>query len=566
VQLAIDSLDRLVELLEERGGRARASEAAAHLFAVRQAPEGLARSLLSPLVAQDARLSWRGTFVSLSSAPDPAITAAHFVVFDLETTGLAKASARICEIGAVRVRELEIRDCFQTLVAPRMPLPRPIGLLTGLSDAELRRAPGVRLALRRFSKFAGGAVLVAHNARFDVGFVNRELERMTGRRLHATVIDTVPLARNLLGRRSPRTSLAALSYFFGVSVQPCHRALPDAQATSEVFLRLLELAQERGASTLSELEELAAPRPRRIHAKRGLVHGAPTRPGVYLFHSGDGRVLYVGKARDLRVRLRSYFHSQRQRPTVEAALDEVERIEWRVLGSELAAALEEVALIRRLRPPANARTPSPEGYVYLHRRGGRVVLSAAPSPFGPLRRKADARRAAQALRGCSPEELDALLDGTTPERLREQVSAAVEIGHELEARRLMRRLASLDRVAGELARVERVRRLALCLLVPGGAYVVQGGRVTRHDDLAGLTREPVPAVIEADRLDELLVALSFLDSPPPELTVIPLAGQPFPSPAGKSTVGTSASAGSTPRAVTSTIVTISEVIGMESST
>ena len=82
-------------------------------------------------------------------------------------------------------------------------------------------------------------------------------------------------------------------------------------------------------------------------------------------------MLYVGKARDLRARLRSYFHSQRQRPSVEAALDEVDRIEWRVLGSELAASLEEVALIRQLRPPANARTPRPERYVYLHRRGER---------------------------------------------------------------------------------------------------------------------------------------------------------------------------------------------------
>jgi hypothetical protein len=86
----------------------------------------------------------------------------------------------------------------------------------------------------------------------------------------------------------------------------------------------------------------------------------------------------------------------------------------------------------------------------------------------------------------------------------------------------MRLVASLDRVAAELARVERVRRLAVCLLVPGGAYVVQGGRVTRHDDPTGLTREPVPSAIEADRLDELLVALSFIDSPPPELTVIQL--------------------------------------------
>src|SRR6202035_1604795 len=125
-----------------------------------------------------------------------------------------------------------------------------------------------------------------------------------------------------------------------------------------VSRRLIELARERGASTLAELEELAAPRPRRIHAKRRLIHGAPTRPGVYLFRDGEGRVLYVGKARDLRARLRSYFQSQRQRPSVEAALDQVERIEWRLAGSELAAALEGGRVIPELRPAANRPHPA----------------------------------------------------------------------------------------------------------------------------------------------------------------------------------------------------------------
>jgi hypothetical protein len=86
----------------------------------------------------------------------------------------------------------------------------------------------------------------------------------------------------------------------------------------------------------------------------------------------------------------------------------------------------------------------------------------------------------------------------------------------------MRQLASLERIAAELARVDRVRRLAVCLLVPDGAYVVQGGRVTRHHDLVGFSRLPEAAVVDADRLDELLVAASFLDSPPPELTVVQL--------------------------------------------
>ena len=151
-------------------------------------------------------------------------------MFDLETTGLAVASARICEIGAVRLRRFEQDGVFETLVAPGVQLPRPVGRLTGLSDAELRSAPRVEPALRRFMAFAGDAVLVAHNARFDLGFVNRELERMTGRRVAAAVIDTVPLARTLLRGRIERTSLGELAHFFGVSVLPCHRALPGGDS------------------------------------------------------------------------------------------------------------------------------------------------------------------------------------------------------------------------------------------------------------------------------------------------------------------------------------------------
>jgi DNA polymerase-3 subunit epsilon len=529
MQLAIDSLDRLVELVEERGGRVRASDAARHLFAVRQAPEGLARTLLSPLVADDARLAWRGSFVALAAIPDPLLADTEFVVFDLETTGLSHVSSRICEIGAVRIQGLEIADTFQTLVAPKTAVPQAVRRLTGLSDDDLRRAPGVGTAIRRFSSFAGSAVLIAHNARFDVGFVNRELERMTGKRLAATVVDTVPLARNILRRRVQRTSLASLAYFFGVSVRPCHRALPDAQATAEVFLRLVELAAERGASTLSELEELAAPRPRRIHAKRGLIQGAPTRPGVYLFHDESGRVLYVGKARDLRARLRSYFQSARQRPSVEAALDEVTRVEWRITGSELAAALEEIRLIRELRPPANSRTPTPERYVYLHRRGERVVLSAAPSRYGPLRGRAEAQRAAHALKGCTEAEFDALLAGAPFDRIRRRVVELFEIGHDLDASRLRRELASLERIHARLVELERLRKLEICILAPAlehgtfDAYVISAGRVSvERGGSASSAPGEQAAVIEADRLDQLSVAASFLDAPPPELRLIPL--------------------------------------------
>src|SRR5439155_27337157 len=96
------------------------------------------------------------------------------------------------------------------------------------------------------------------------------------------------------------------------------------------------------APGLSELRALAAPRKRRVYGKRSLARGAPTRPGVYLFRDRHDQVLYVGRARDLRARLRSYIRSDRQRPSVEPALTALDRIEWRVLGSELEAALEEL--------------------------------------------------------------------------------------------------------------------------------------------------------------------------------------------------------------------------------
>src|SRR5262249_39690364 len=148
-------------------------------------------------VAADSRLRLAGDLVAVSAAPAEAIPLeqATFVVFDLETTGLTPSSARPCEIGAVRVRGLELRERFQTLAHPGGRLRPAIAELTGIRDEDLRRAPPVEAAVRAFLEFAGNAVLVAHNARFDVGFLDAETRRLLGRRVDATVVDTVGLAR-----------------------------------------------------------------------------------------------------------------------------------------------------------------------------------------------------------------------------------------------------------------------------------------------------------------------------------------------------------------------------------
>src|SRR5436309_2490255 len=237
MQLRLDAADRLVELVEERRGPVYAEEAARRLFALRHVPAGMARSLLEDAVAADARLAWSGDSVRLAEPPghDLPLERATFVVVDLETTGLRPGSSRICEIGAVRVRELELQEEFELLVDPGIPVGPVITALTGLRDSDLRGSPHPAIAVRRFLEFAGDAVLVAHNARFDLSFLDRETERSTGARLAGPVVDTVGLARRLLAGRTSRAGLASLAQFFGTTVEPCHRALPDAKATGEVL-------------------------------------------------------------------------------------------------------------------------------------------------------------------------------------------------------------------------------------------------------------------------------------------------------------------------------------------
>ena len=251
MQLSFDAADRLVELVEARRGPVPAEEAARVLFALASAPAALARSLLDDVVTGDARLAWRGPSVGLAAPPgaDVQLEDAHFVVVDLETTGLSPRTSRICEIGAQRVRALELADSFETLVDPRVRLPPAVTSLTGIRQEALRGAPRVELAIRRLLAFTGDAAVVAHNARFDLAFLDREVELLTGRRIASPVVDTVWLARRLLGERTRRVGLASLAHFFGVPTEPCHRALPDARATAEILVVLVGLAQERGGCT-----------------------------------------------------------------------------------------------------------------------------------------------------------------------------------------------------------------------------------------------------------------------------------------------------------------------------
>ncbi|MFO7572562.1 MAG: exonuclease domain-containing protein [Gaiellaceae bacterium] len=537
MQLAFDAADRLVELVHARRGAVRAEEAARVLFALERAPAELARSLLADVVDGDARLAWSGQRVALAGARprDVSIEDAELVVFDLETTGLSAARDRICEIGAVRVARLEIGETYETLVDPGVVLPPAISALTGIRPEELRRAPRAELAVRRLVAFTGDAPLAAHNARFDLAFLDREVERLTCKRVAAPVVDTVWLARRLLAQRSERFSLDHLAHFFGTSTAPCHRALPDALATAEILIALLGLAQERGARTLADVIELAAPRARRLQSKRPLVAGAPTCPGVYLFRDRNETVLYVGKARDLRARLRSYFSGGRQRPPVEAALGALARVEWRELGSELEAALEELRLIRELRPPANARGTRPDRAVYLERGDERWKVVSRPTPYGPVSSR---RRAQLAARALDTFDGQALQEALPPLHVRLR-RLARDLRFE-DAARLRDRMAALEDVVERVTELGRLREASLCVIAPARrpgfrrAFFVAGGRVVAVRTLApgraggvevgaGLAAAAsVAPSFAPEDADELLLVGGFLRRPGPELRVVSL--------------------------------------------
>jgi DNA polymerase III subunit epsilon len=289
----------------------------------------------------------------------------EFVVLDLETTGGSPANDRITEVGAVKVRGGELLGSFHTLVDPEVPIPPLISALTGITDRMVADAEPIQVVLPCLLEFLGGAVLVAHNAAFDWRFVQANLERHGYRRLANRRVCTARLARKLLPRDEvPNVRLATLAAHLGASVVPCHRALTDARATVDVFHALLEHAGSYGVLALEDLLEFPTARAGASFKKVHLADRLPRSPGVYLFRDAAGRVLYVGKAKDLRTRVRRYFSGD-GRVKVADLLRELAAVDHQPCATELEAGVREVRLIQRHRPRYNRRGRNPERYAYL---------------------------------------------------------------------------------------------------------------------------------------------------------------------------------------------------------
>ena len=249
---------------------------------------------------------------------------------------------------------------FQTLVNPGAPIPAFIQVLTGISDALVARAPRIDTVLPAFLEFARGAVLVAHNAGFDIGFL-KAAAAATGHRWPGfRVIDTVTLARHLVSHDEARNhKLSTLATLFGAETTPDHRALHDALATTDVLHALLGRVGNLGVTTLEELASYTSRVTPAQRRKRFLADQLPSAPGVYVFRDGKGRTLYVGTSQNIRARARSYFTASEQRTRMAEMVAAAESIHPIVCQTVLEAQVQEVRLLRAHKPPYNRRSTRP---------------------------------------------------------------------------------------------------------------------------------------------------------------------------------------------------------------
>ena len=327
-----------------------------------------------------------------------------FCAVDLETTGGSSKLDEIVEIGAVKSRGGTTLGTFETFVKPNADLPIEIQLLTGIRPSMLADAEPLPDVLPSFLEFCRGSVFVAHNARFDHSFINEACRLLDYEPFEILIVDTVKLARRILRGDTPNHRLHTLASFFRTSHTPSHRAFADAAACLEVLHGLLERASAYGITTLADLLEIQRPRSNPHFEKVRLARGLPRARGVYLFRNKRHEVIYVGKATDLRSRVRSYFTSD-ERKRIGDLRAEATSVDTIVCDTDVEASALEARLIERLAPRYNRRGVRRRKPVYLKltsERHPRFSVVTKPSDevcIGPFTSRKRAQAAATTLAG-----------------------------------------------------------------------------------------------------------------------------------------------------------------------
>ena len=321
---------------------------------------------------------------------------------DLETTGGLAAHHRIIEVGIVLLDGGEIVEEWSTLVHPGWRIPSAIAAFTGIDDAMVAEAPPFEAVAAEVRRRLEGRLFVAHNARFDYGFLRAEFRRL-GVRFSAPVLCTVRLSRMLYAEH-PRHNLDALMERFELTCTARHRALGDAQVLPAL---LAAIERQRGEPAVHEAVVEASREPRLpAHLPPELADDLPDAPGVYLFRDEHDATIYVGRSRNVRGRVFDHFTGARRSDRHAELANRVRRVEWIETGGELGALFLEKRLLRELVPSGNRplRNAAEDCVIRLVQAADGLLPEVLPladsdvdddrqPAFGPFRTERDARKA-----------------------------------------------------------------------------------------------------------------------------------------------------------------------------
>ncbi len=272
----------------------------------------------------------------------------RYAYIDLETTGTDPSRDGITEIGIVRVEDGVQTGQWSTLVNPGQAIPPEIQTLTGITNAMVRDAPTFAAIADELRERLTGFVFVAHNARFDYGFLKAAFRRL-GQRFQSDVLCTLRLSRRMFPEFD-RHGLDALVERHRLGSGTRHRALGDAQLIAEFFQRVSREEPERFSAALAHLLKYPA---RPDHLSEDALEDLPESPGVYTFFGVNGQPLYIGKAKNLRERVRSHFYADSSNSTDARLSREAYGLEVEETAGEFCALVREIQLIRSSTPLHN---------------------------------------------------------------------------------------------------------------------------------------------------------------------------------------------------------------------
>ncbi|MGB7503005.1 MAG: exonuclease domain-containing protein [Azonexus sp.] len=268
---------------------------------------------------------------------------------DLETTGATATSDRVTEIGIIEVDEDGSVREWQQLVNPGTRIPAFIEQLTGISNAMVADAPPFEAVAEETLRRLEGRLFIAHNVRFDYGFLKNEFKRL-GVTFRAPVLCTVKLSRTLFPEHK-RHNLDSLIERHGLQAEARHRALADAQLIHQFWQKIHVDRNSDDIEAALKAQNASPSLP--PHLDAGIVDELPDTPGVYLFYGDNNLPLYVGKAKDIRQRVLSHFSADHSSAKEMALSQQIKRIDWIETAGEIGALLKEATLVKQLLPSHN---------------------------------------------------------------------------------------------------------------------------------------------------------------------------------------------------------------------